>query len=113
MIVSLLDLKSHLRVDFDDDDGVISSLAQAAELEISNWIGRPIYASTATLPLPADPQYSPVQIVATPAVLVAVKIMVSRMYENLSGEGNSSDDAVPLTSVRSLLSGLRVFHEAP
>lgn len=109
MIVSLADLKLHLRVDHGEEDNLISSYGLAAELQVQNWIGRPIYAASGDLPLETDASYSPYQMVADPAIIVAIKQLADRMYRQRGGEGDGQSDAVPPWTVRDLLSGYRVF----
>lgn len=115
MIVALPDLKLHLRVDPADteEDSIIAAFGRAAELQVRNWIGRPIYASAVDLPAPGAPGYDRYQIVADEAITVAVKMLAERMYEDRGGEGGTSEDAVPPVTVRALLSGYRVFHPVP
>ncbi|MFC3568403.1 head-tail connector protein [Paracoccus simplex] len=113
MIVPLADLKAHLRVDHDAEDWLIANIGLAAELRVRNWIGRPIYAATEDLPPATDPRYSRYQMVADQAIIVAIMQMADRMYQQRSGEGDSSGDAVPPWTVRDLLSGYRVFFPVP
>lgn len=111
MIVELADLKMHLRVDSADEDRLIQSLGDAAELQIANWIGRPIYASSADLPGADDLKFDSNQIVANAAIIVAIKMTVDALYKNREGDGDTVSDAVPSTTVRALLSGYRVFSQ--
>lgn len=109
MIVELTDLKAHLRVDYPDEDELIIALGEAAEQEVRNWIGRPIYASPAELPAEGDPDYRRLQMVADRTIVVAIKMIVDLNYRNREGSGGSDDDAAPPRSVRSLLAGHRCF----
>jgi len=119
MIVGLPELKRHLRliVDDDDDDGseddVIAAISRAAEHQVSNWIGRPIYAAPADLPAAGSPDYAPGQIVADDAIRVSIKMLAARLYRFRDGEGSGADDAVPPASVRAMLSAHRVFVSRP
>ena len=110
MIVTLDDLKAHLRVSSDDENELIIGVGLAAQLQIENWIGRPIYASESDLPAESDPTYSPVQIVADATIIVAIKMLAYRIHEERGGEGGVTEEAVLPSSVRSLLSGVRVFN---
>ena len=109
MIVSLPELKSHLRVGGDDFDADIQSYSDAAEARVRNWIGRPIYAVGDPLPVSGSPEYDPYQIVADGAIIVAIKMLVFQMFWNRGGSEGSQNDAVPSQGVRDLLSGYRVF----
>ncbi|WP_052714501.1 head-tail connector protein [Paracoccus sp. S4493] len=123
MIVGLPELKGHLRTDPNSthEDALIAAYAEAAEQQIINWIGRPVYATEAELPAIGAPGYDPEQIVAPAAVRVAVLMMTDRFYTNRGaatsvthgGDGVSSDDAVPPPGVRALLAGLRVYSRPP
>ncbi|SEN90626.1 uncharacterized phage protein (possible DNA packaging) [Paracoccus alcaliphilus] len=109
MIIDLAEMKQHLRVDGDDEDPTISAINEAAQSQVANWIGRPIYGHPDDMPAEDDPGYDRFQIVADSAVRVAIKMLAERMYTNRGGEGGSAEDAVPPMTVRALLSGYRVF----
>lgn len=109
MIVGLPELKTHLRVDGDEEDALIQALSDAAEEQVQSWLGRPVHPDATALPPIGSAQYDSFQIVATPAVQVAIKMMVARMYEHRGGEGGPEEDAAPPLSVRALLAPLRVF----
>ena len=109
MIIDLAEMKQHLRVDGDDEDLTISAISEAAQTQVANWIGRPIYARPDDLPAEGDPAYDRYQIVADNAVRVAIKMLADRMYTHRGGEGGSAEDAVPPMTVRGVLSGYRVF----
>lgn len=109
MIIDLAEMKQHLRVDGDDEDLTISAINEAAQSQVANWIGRPIYAGPDDMPAEGDPGYDRFQIVADSAVRVAIKMLANRMYTHRGGEGGSAEDAVPPMTVRGLLSGYRVF----
>lgn len=113
MIVSLSELKRHLRVDGNEDDDLIVSYAEAVEDQLSNWLGRPVYKSVVDLPGLADPAYISTQIIAPRAFHVCVMTLVARHYDDRSGQGGGSDDAAPPASVRALLAGHRVFADIP
>lgn len=105
MIVELNDLKSHLRVDHDDEDLQIAAYGAAAEAMVKAWVRRPIYPDHAAMPLAGDPRYSPHQMVADDAIKVAIKQLVGRIYHEREGSGGSDEDAVLPLSVRALLAG--------
>ena len=109
MISDLPDLKTHLRVDGDEEDRQIAAYALAAERQIADWIGRPVYRFDAVLPVAGDARYHPDQMVADDAIRVSVMMMVDRMYHNRGGEGGSAEAATPPMSVRAMLAGHRVF----
>ncbi|QFG35316.1 gp6-like head-tail connector protein [Paracoccus pantotrophus] len=113
MIVPLPDLKDYLRVRRDHEDETIAAIGESAELQVRNWIGRPIYASLADMPLPGAPGYSQYQMVADRAIMVAIMMLAERTYWQRGGEGGASEDAVPPATVRAILSGYRVFHPLP
>ncbi|QFQ87321.1 hypothetical protein F8A10_07720 [Paracoccus kondratievae] len=115
MIVSLADLKAHLRVDPSntEEDAVIAAIGRAAELQVQAWIGRPIYASAGYLPAMGAAGYNPDQIVADEAIRVAIKMLAERMYQVRGGEDGTAEDAVPPLTVRALLSSYRLFHPTP
>lgn len=109
MIVGLPEMKEHLRVDSDDEDSTIMALTRAAEVQVRNWLDRPIYAGKADMPAPDEEGYDVAQIQADEAIKVAIKLLTDRLYNNRSGDGGSSDDAVPPLGVRALLAGHRLF----
>ncbi|RJE87964.1 head-tail connector protein [Paracoccus onubensis] len=112
MIVSLADLKSHLRVGGDDFDADIQSYADAAEARVRNWIGRAVYAVGDPLPDTDSPDYDPYQMVADGAIIVAIKMLVFHMFWNRGGNDGTQNDAVPPQGVRDLLSGYRIFYRS-
>ena len=70
--ISLEDAKSHLRVDFDDDDRYIESLIDVAEASLENNLGislANLLLSGSLSDLPADLKH-------------ATKLLVSQWYEN-------------------------------
>ena len=70
--ISLEDAKSHLRVDFDDDDRYIESLVGAAEASLGHNLGitlENLFLSGSLSELPADLKH-------------AEKLLVSQWYEN-------------------------------
>lgn len=113
MIVGLADLKLHLRADGNFDNALIEAIGAAAEEEVREWIGRPVYETDAEMPAAGAPGYHPHQMHATPAIRVAVLMMAERIYRNRGGEGADAEAAVPPMSVRALLAGLRVFATLP
>lgn len=109
MIVGLSELKAHLRVDSDDENSLITAFGEAAEQQVRDYIGRPIYASAADMPAPGAIGYDAHQMVADRAVTVSIMMIADRLYRERGGEGGSNEDAVPPASVRALLAGHRVF----
>jgi hypothetical protein len=109
MILSLADLKAHLRVDDDNEDVILGVYAEAAEVMLANWIGRPFYAQASDLPVLGSPGYDQYQMVADPAILAAVLMLVDRMYNFRDGDGAEGANAVPPLVVQALVSGHRVF----
>ena len=113
MICDLPDLKQHLRVDGDHEDGLIQSYALAAERQVADWIGRPFYRSVSDLPMADTPAWHPDQLVADEAIKVSVMMLTARIYEaDRAAAGDGIDPAVPPMSVRALLAGHRVFAKA-
>ncbi|MTH61439.1 head-tail connector protein [Paracoccus litorisediminis] len=114
MIVDLLELKGHLRVDpgNHDEDDDIESYGLAAEVQVQHWLGRPIYATAVEMPASGSSLFDPYQMVADQAVKVAIKQLVGRFYgPDREAAGSTAEDAVLPASVRSLLAGHRVFHK--
>lgn len=109
MIIDLAEMKQHLRVDGDDEDLTISAISEAAQSQVANWIGRPIYARLEDLPAEGDPEYDRFQMVADSGIRVAIKMLADRIYLHRGGEGGAAEDAVPPMTIRALLSGYRVF----
>lgn len=112
MIVGLAELKAHLRVDSDDENLLVQTFGEAAEQQVRNWLGRPIYQRVSHMPAPGALAYDPHQMVADRAVVVAIMMIADALYHNRGGAGGSSEDAVPPASVRALLAGHRVFSRA-
>lgn len=109
MIVGLTELKAHLRVDSDDEDMQIAIFGEAAEQQVRDWIGRPIYASAANMPALGAIGYDAHQMVADRAIVVSIMMIAERLYRERGGEGGAGEDAAPPASVRALLAGHRVF----
>ena len=77
-IVSLDDLKEHLQVDHDDDDGVLVSMLEAARRHIEAWVG-PLDAFEE---VPAD-------------IVEALKRLASHFFEVRGAAGEEALSLVP------------------
>lgn len=113
MIVGSIELRQHLRVDAGDEDQLLELLNLAAEQQVASWIDRPIYATSADMPLATAPGYHPDQIVATEAIKAAIMLVVARMYVHRDGDGDGTEAASHPMSVRALLAPYRVFACVP
>lgn len=109
MIVGLTDLKAHLRVDSDDEDKQIAIFGEAAEQQVRDYLGRPIYRDAAAMPVAGATDYHPYQMVADRAIAVSIMMIADALYNNRGGVGTAEGDAVPPASVRALLAGHRAF----
>ena len=96
-------------MDSNDEDLLIATFGEAAEQQVRNWIGRPIYASAADMPAPGAIGYDAHQMVADHTVIVSIMMIAERLYRERGGEGGAGEDAAPPASVRALLAGHRVF----
>lgn len=75
MIVDITNLKKHLRVDFSDDDALITSKIAAAQDHIERYLG---YKIEEEYPPAGSPPVSTVP----PALVEAVCQLVGHWYEN-------------------------------
>lgn len=109
MIVGLTELKAHLRVDSDDEDLQIAIFGEAAEQQVRDYLGRPIYRDAAAMPVAGATDYHPYQMAADRAIEVSIMMIAERLYRERGGEGGAEESAVPPASVRAMLAGYRVF----
>lgn len=71
-IVTLEEVKQHLRVSFDDDDAIIAAYISAAEKHVEAYLNRPLQpwnADDDAIPVPDD-------------VRIAILLEVGGLYEN-------------------------------
>ncbi|RTL96150.1 phage gp6-like head-tail connector protein [Ancylobacter aquaticus] len=79
-IVSLADLKAHLRVDTDDEDAVVSGMLEASRRHIEAWVG------------PLDVFESGVP----DDLKEAMKMHAGLLYESREAASTDAPDLVPL-----------------
>lgn len=82
-IISLSVARQHLRVFDPDDDAMISLYLAAAEQAASDRIGRLVFADAAALELAIAAGAAGEQpLIATPAVVAAVLLILGHLWEN-------------------------------
>lgn len=84
MYVTLEDIKRHLNVDFDDDDELITSMMEAAEVSIEQSINTPLADISVEGVLPKD-------------LIHAIRIMTAVFYEYREGFTHGKIMQVPFT----------------
>lgn len=84
MYVTLEDIKRHLNVDFNDDDTLITSMMEAAEVSIEQSINTPLADIAEEGVLPKD-------------LVHAIRIMTSVFYEYREGFTHGKIMQVPFT----------------
>lgn len=109
-LVSLTMAKKHLRVDHDEDDAQIEAYLAAAETIVAKYVDRAIYGPADDSPAGAPPSDDDgTAIEVTPAIAVAILLLVGDFYENREAVTESVGDAVLPRSVRALLAPYRVW----
>lgn len=84
MYVTLEDIKRHLNVDFDEDDTLITSMIEAAEVSIEHSINTPLADIATEWVLPKD-------------LVHAIRIMTAVFYEYREGFTHGKIMQVPFT----------------
>lgn len=84
MYVALEDIKRHLNVDFDEDDTLITSMIDAAEVSIEHSINTPLADIATEGVLPKD-------------LVHAIRIMTAVFYEYREGFTHGKIMQVPFT----------------
>lgn len=84
MYVTLEDIKRHLNVDFDEDDTLITSMIEAAEVSIEHSINAPLADIATEGALPKD-------------LVHAIRIMTAVFYEYREGFTHGKIMQVPFT----------------
>jgi uncharacterized phage protein (predicted DNA packaging) len=107
-LITLDDVKRHLRVDYADDDVLIAGYLAAAEDVIGNYLDRKLYAEGATVP-----DDDPDGIVLPSAVRSAIYLLTGHLFENRESVviGKTAID-LPM-AVRFLLAPYRVWRLMP
>lgn len=84
MYVTLEDIKRHLNVDFDEDDTLITSMMEAAEVSIEQSINTPLADIAVDGVLPKD-------------LIHAIRILTAVFYEYREGFTHGKIMQVPFT----------------
>ena len=84
MYVTLEDIKRHLNVDFDEDDTLITSMIDAAEVSIEQSINTPLAGIAVEGVLPKD-------------LIHAIRILTAVFYEYREGFTHGKIMQVPFT----------------
>jgi uncharacterized phage protein (predicted DNA packaging) len=107
-LIALDDVKKHLRVDYADDDALITGYLAASEDVIANYLDRNLYAEGAAVP-DGDAD----GIVMPPAVRSAIYLLTGHLFENRESVviGKTAID-LPM-AVRFLLAPYRVWRLMP
>lgn len=108
MLVSLKRAKEHLRVDFNDDDAVISAYVGAAIDMVTGHIDRPVFASAAVIPPLGAVGYDPHAMVMSRVIEVAVLQLVDGLYHGTLTAGRDGAGTLP-DPTAAVLAHLRVW----
>lgn len=90
MYVSIEDIKRHVNVQWDEDDALIESIIEAAELSIEKTIGTPLADIAEEGKLPADLTH-------------VIRLMAANFYEHREGMTYGKVQHVPFTIAHLLM----------
>lgn len=91
MIVSLSELKLHLRVDGSTEDTLITYYAQAAEERVASFLNRQVYETQ--LALDADVNATDTAMVANDSIKCAIMLLTGHLYKNREATVDASRTA--------------------
>lgn len=108
-LLTLDQVKGHLRVGFDDDDAEITIYRDASENAVVEYLDRPVYLTAEEIPAVDAEGYDAYAMVLTPAITGAILLLIGDFYEHREADPKLDGNAVLPRAVRSLLAPWRVW----
>ncbi|MDI7923399.1 head-tail connector protein [Ferirhizobium litorale] len=108
-LLSLDDVKKHLRVLHDDEDAEIAIYQAAAENIVVQHLDRIVVAEGVELPADGEDGYDPYTMVITPAITAAILLTIGDLFENREADAKSNGEAMLPRYVRALIAPWRVW----